>query len=312
MKLLALEIPDDTTALAGWLQSHLIGLELAPLVAELEAVHGPVREVLTLEQLLGSRREAVLARGLEALPAERLRLLLVHPRLLLDLQESILISGGPFWGELAASEAMGSEQGTVLERTWKKVETSLTLVPEHGVSGRTKAAPSPPRLLRFPGRGLVSLAAAAMVLVAVFIAGRWSREGILQPPSPSAPVVSNGWGWSRPDALPQNASPRAYFTHLADAAHEWFNKRPDDSLALARRIAEFRQGCSRLILSQHQPLSAGDRTWLVEKCRAWAAKLDTHLAAVEAGQDPLKVRAEADETINKLIAALRDRAKNLA
>ena len=56
-------------------------------------------------------------------------------------------------------------------------------------------------------------------------------------------------------------------------------KRPDDPIDLARRIGEFRQGCSVLILSPHKPLSGQDRAWLVGKCRAWAAKLDAHLAA---------------------------------
>jgi hypothetical protein len=51
---------------------------------------------------------------------------------------------------------------------------------------------------------------------------------------------------------------------------------------------------------------------LVEKCRVWAAKLDAHLAALEGGVSAAKVRDDADATINKLIEALRDRAKSLA
>ena len=99
-----------------------------------------------------------------------------------------------------------------------------------------------------------------------------------------------------------------YLNRLADGAREWFNTRPDRPPALVRRIAEFRQGCSVLIRSPHRPLSAEDRDWLVEKCRAWAAKFDGYSAAVEAGEDPLKVRNEADETINRLIDTLRGRA----
>jgi len=106
--------------------------------------------------------------------------------------------------------------------------------------------------------------------------------------------------------------PGVYLDRLADAAGEWFKKRPDDPNALARRIGEFRQGCSVLILSPHKPLAAQDRAWLVEKCRAWAAKLDAHLAALEGGASAAQVRDEADATINKLIAALRERAQALA
>ncbi len=87
---------------------------------------------------------------------------------------------------------------------------------------------------------------------------------------------------------------------------------PGNPIALARRIAEFRQGCSVLILSPHRPLPAEDRAWLVERCRAWAARFDGYLASVEAGKDPLEVRNQADETINRLIDTLRDRAKTRA
>ena len=119
-------------------------------------------------------------------------------------------------------------------------------------------------------------------------------------------------GLEPPGALADDLPPGVYLDRLADAAGEWFKKRPDDPIALARRIGEFRQGCSVLILSPHKPLSAQDRAWLVEKCRAWAAKLDAHLAALEGGASAAKVRDDADATINKLIEALRDRAKSLA
>jgi hypothetical protein len=112
--------------------------------------------------------------------------------------------------------------------------------------------------------------------------------------------------------LPQDLPPAAYLDRLADAAADWFRARPDEPIALARRLAELREGCSVLILSEHRPLSPEDRTWLVERCRSWAAKLDAHLTAVEAGEDPAKVRAAADETVNRLIAALRERARERA
>jgi hypothetical protein len=107
----------------------------------------------------------------------------------------------------------------------------------------------------------------------------------------------------------------AYLERLADSATEWYQERPDDPddpVALARRIGDFRQGCSVLILAEHEPLPAEDRKWLAEKCRAWAAKLDSHLAAVEAGEDPRKVRAGVDETVRNLVEALRQRAQSQA
>ena len=73
----------------------------------------------------------------------------------------------------------------------------------------------------------------------------------------------------------------------------------------AKRISEFRQGCSRLILSDHRPLSDADRRWLVVRCRLWAGKLDKHLAALEAGREPVQVRGEVDETIRDLVRTIR-------
>jgi hypothetical protein len=85
-----------------------------------------------------------------------------------------------------------------------------------------------------------------------------------------------------------------------------------ERLELARRITEFRQGCSVLILSDHKPLTADDRAWLVERCRAWVAKLDAHLAFLESGQPAATIRDQADATIHALIAALRERAKPMS
>jgi hypothetical protein len=118
-----------------------------------------------------------------------------------------------------------------------------------------------------------------------------------------------GWGWSRPGALAQGVTPSTYLDRLADAAEDWFKKRPGDAPTLARRIGEFRQRCSTLILAEHRPLAAEDRAWLVGKCRDWAAKLDDHLRAVEAGDEPAKILGEADETVRKLIATIRGRAQ---
>ena len=66
-----------------------------------------------------------------------------------------------------------------------------------------------------------------------------------------------------------------------------------------------------MILAEHRPLSPQDRAWLVGRCRVWAVQLDAHLVALEAGDDPLAVRALADETIRGLIRALHERARGL-
>jgi hypothetical protein len=62
----------------------------------------------------------------------------------------------------------------------------------------------------------------------------------------------------------------------------------------------------------HRPLAATDRDWLKERCRLWAGKLDAHLASIESGGDVPSVRQDADDTIRKLMDALRARSEGVA
>jgi hypothetical protein len=291
-KPIALDMPEDEAELPAWLERQVVGERLGALVAELEAIHGPPARTASLDQALGDRRDAVLRDGLSSLPPDRLGLLLRQPRLLLQLQELVLVSGGPHWETLAAAQP---EHRDALARGRVRLP------------GQASATPRTWHLRRW-GVGLAATAAAALFLAAFLIPGR--PGGRPQPAPP--PATASGWGWNRPGALAEDLRPGAYLDHLADAAEEWFNQRPEGPVDLARRLGEFRQGCSVLILSPHKPLSAEDREWLVEKCRAWAAKLDTHLVSLEGGAEVPKVRDEADATIDKLIKALRDRAKSLA
>lgn len=301
MRLIALEIPDDAADLAGWLEGHLTGLDLGMLVAELEAMHehGQRFPALTLENILGSQRDAVLSQGLAVLPHDRLRQFLRYPWFLLELQELILTSDDQYWRRRAQHAPPDPRLTDAMERTWGWLEANVlgSTVASASASDRNglRLGSSPSNVPTSPGRwryvALSVVAAAATVLLAVFVqqSPLWNKER----PDVAAgafAAAAPAWGWSRPDALPQNLPPGAYLNHLADAAQDWFKKRPEDKAALARRIAEFRQGCSVLIQSGHRPLAATDRDWLVGKCRDWAAKLGTQLTALDAGKDPLEVR----------------------
>jgi hypothetical protein len=121
--------------------------------------------------------------------------------------------------------------------------------------------------------------------------------------------VETAWGWNRPDAFPANGTGGSYFQTLASEAHEWFDERPESATALARRLSEFRQGCTMLFLAKHGPLAENDRQWLVNRCRLWARNIDRHLGALEGGVDWRQVRSDADDTVNKLVDALKQRAR---
>ena len=65
---------------------------------QLEAVHGASTSgVTSLDELLGGSRASIFGDGLGGLKSDQLRKLLVNPRLLLDLQEALLLEGGPYW-----------------------------------------------------------------------------------------------------------------------------------------------------------------------------------------------------------------------
>ena len=92
----SLDIPDDPSTLADWVERQLMSRRLATVVAELFAVHGTTPGP-PLTELLGSDATAVLQTGVRAIPAPVLRQLLRHPERLLDLQEWVLREGGTYW-----------------------------------------------------------------------------------------------------------------------------------------------------------------------------------------------------------------------
>jgi hypothetical protein len=166
---------------------------------------------------------------------------------------------------------------------------------------------------------MVSLATAAGVLLAVYLEHK-VRESFRPGTSVEGPervAVKHDstppplWGWGKPEILADDLSPTAYLSQLADAATDWSKKRPEDAARLARRLGEFRQGCSRLIFATHKPLSPPDRAWLVQRCQAWGRQLDQLLEAVEGGQAIAQVRDETDILVQDIARELRARAEAL-
>jgi hypothetical protein len=70
--------------------------------------------VPTLNEILGDRTAAVLRDGLSALDRSAIRLLLRHPRRLRELQEKVLIRGGPFERVLKDVDSTVHQLGGVL------------------------------------------------------------------------------------------------------------------------------------------------------------------------------------------------------
>jgi hypothetical protein len=56
--------------------------------------------------------------------------------------------------------------------------------------------------------------------------------------------------------------------------------------------------------------SSLDREWLIDNCRAWSARFDGFLIALEAGGDPFIIGRQADRTVEAIMASLRSRARS--
>lgn len=281
MNPIVLTMPDEHRELAGWLERQLAGMELPRLVAELLVVHGSENKRTTLPRDLDVYLDSILQSGLSGLPDKVLCQLLQNPKLLLDLQEKVLIEGGPYWDNLLARADGMNEH----------VETSRAYVEALVRRDRGRA---------WPG---VVLALAASVFLVV---GVWWQLQL------NRPGTDDLWGWSRPDVLREDRTAQEYLTGLADAANEWFDKPPQSAEALDRRLTQMIQGCSRLIQAEHSPLVKADRVWLIASCKKWAVKLDNHLAELKSGKKDLAaVQQDADKTIHQLVEALRARARQV-
>lgn len=298
MKLVAMNIPDDPTQLAGWLERHLTGPDLGRLAAELSAIHRD-EAAGSVHEMLGGQLPDVLERGLSVLPPAALRSLLCHPRLLMDLQEIVLAEGGAYWDRFPASEELEHLAAAGLRQ----------------LRGHcTVAEPIPFRRGSWHWQPwAVSLATAASVVVVLYA---------VFPPRPPIPETSppsfvasaaSAWGWSKPDASLKGATAPEYLNRLADAAEEWFANRPEDAASLAHRVGEFRLACSTLLFAEHRPLPPEERRWLVERCRVWAKTFDRLLVALEADHpDVGTLRSDTDAAVQRIMANLRGRAKDLA
>ncbi len=288
-----LDIPEDPNELASWLDRHIAGLELAELVAELSAIqqNTPPKDV-PLEAVLGDRRKAVLSQGLSVLPHAILGRLLRHPQLLFELQDEILLSGGPYWDRIPQDTP---RRAGLIHHGTRRVNAlfqSLAIEPDLDDSGL--------EILETPWwkrPAILAMAAAAMILIALIIGWQLNTA-----------KSSSPWGWNRAEALADSGRPDLYLDQLAEAAEDWFKVRPEDRAGLTQRVEQFRAGCRQLIAAPHTALAPADRAWLVERCRAWMSKLEANLNSLEQGQEPLQVRDDVDKTVRKLIDTLHAKA----
>ncbi|MBW3598060.1 MAG: hypothetical protein KY475_12375 [Planctomycetes bacterium] len=311
MKLHLLDIPDDAEALAEWLEDRLLGPDLGEVIAEFFAIYDAEEDGATLDQVLHGRTSRVLEQGLHDLPPAMLGALLRRPKLLLELQRRALSEGGGVWRRRPIDPRVheAANRGRRLLDAWLEAPTELNDAPR---MAPPRSRPDRPNTGFWRQTLTASLASAACAVLAVFVLEMFLAGDEPRAVSQSPAAAAAGWGWMQDESLSGADTASGHLLQLAGAAEEWFHRRPDTAPAVGRRIGEFRQGCTQLILAEHDPLAEADRAWLRERCRAWAGELDANLSALESGADPQAVLAEADETVTRLIGALRARADGLA
>ena len=273
-----LAMPEDPTAIPAWLDRQLLSPDLPGLVEELRIVHRPGRKP-DLGDVLGQHRQAFLDGGFSALPRAVRSQLLRNPDLLPEVSELVFAEGGDFWFADPFDSDMEARKTAVAHHVHRAMFTELR---------------RPPRTWwRYAA---VSLAAAAAVLLPVML-----FNGDAPTPKPT------GWGFAKVAQLPRNANSKTVYTELAQLADEWNKKPTPDRHALARRLTEFRLGCSDLIAAD-LPLSESETDWVKDRCREWAALIDAHLRDLDATGDVGRVRADSTATASNIARELRTRA----
>lgn len=272
-----LAMPEDPTALPGWLDGTLLGPDLPQLVEELRVVHRPGAKP-NLDAVLGGSRDEFLARGFSALPRAVRSQLLRNPDLLLELPELVYRDGGHFW----FAEPLPPDEQARSEQVAANVYAALRSAEPRRTSGG-----------RWAERvgWVAALAAAVVVAVTVFGSG----------------TASAGWGFNKIAELPRTGGAKAVYAKLADLADEWNKKPTDDRLSLAKRLTEFRLGCSALQAATDLPLPAAEVAWLKTRCREWSDRIDGHLRDLDATGDVAAVRAAATATAVSIARELRER-----
>jgi hypothetical protein len=317
MTLYTMTVPDEPADLARWIERRLMAPDFGQFVAELAAHFPATAGHVPPRRLFDRWLPVALAEGLDPLPLEVLSQLLRHPAELATFQERIVADGGPYWDKVLDRSDDLSEAALRGKRLLERMLSADTPRSDKKAIPKavTKATPKvatrlvPSQVKRRNGRrgyknwAIVSTGVAACLAVAIVFLG---ARGPADPPIPKAQIA---WGWGKPGGLAAvQSNPKDYLNKLAANAEEWSLDRPSDPVGVGTRVAELRIGCTRLMHSSYGPLSPVDKAWLLENCRAWAKVLDGHLQALDAGADPVAVRAEVDETVRAIAAALHEKA----
>jgi hypothetical protein len=304
MNPLALELPEDQSLWATWLDHQVVGPDLRLLVRQWELLAGVSSELSSersseesWEQRLVSQftdqLPKILANGLGALSNDELQRFLRQPRLLLALQEQVFMSGGPYWERLSRSE-MHLDETT---RSSSKLRTTVRELAQSDGTKENQAEVSSSfektstqqsnRILLRTVLMLATLAASA--LIAVFL---------MQP-------RNQGSFFDRTGLVVSSLEGREFTKSLAVAIREdWYADSPDAEFR--NQLRSLRDSCERLLVADLHQLSPAVALDLKTRCRKWQTSFSEMLDVLETGRPVSEVRQEANQVVDRLVRVLSD------
>ena len=300
MNPLALELPEDHSLWATWLDHQVVGPDLRLLVRQWELLAGVNSELSpgeSWEQRLVAQftdqLPKILAIGLGALSSDELQRFLRQPRLLLALQEQVLMSGGPYWERLYRSEMHldDSARSSSKVRAAVRETAQPAVTKEHQVevspSLDRNSTPTPSRSSLRTVLMLAAVAASALIAVVYLQPGTKSRF------------------FGRTGLVGSTLEGREFTKSLAVAIRDDWDADSSDA-EFRNQLRSLRDSCERLLAADLHQLSPDVAQDLKTRCRKWQASFSEMLDALDTGRPVSKVRLEANQLVDRLVAVLSD------
>jgi hypothetical protein len=298
----ALDLPDDRSQWAGWLELQLVGLALGKIVRQLVLLGANRKPEISLREWLGESKRTILTQGLSSISEQQLQVLIRNPSLLIQLQEMVLLEGGEFWEKIPRTE----EHLELAKESESKFLASLQVgTPDdlrENPTGQTENTNELNKVRTSTKQSKnnialwATLAAVAAGLAIVFFNPMPAR----QPKAFFAAAQLQKVGVEANQTLQQMA---------LQIRNDW-QKNSTDRGDLQEQLLAFRDSCEQLI---DGPLATTLRTNglhpdqladVQKRCKDWKAKSTALIESLAAG-DPLSpIVQAADEMIGKLIGRL--------
>ncbi len=283
--ILALDMPSESDELVGWLESQLVGYELRSIVRQLEIMRDVTGDDLVdgrtwndrLKQSMGADLTGVIASGLSVLSDEKLSELVRYPRLLLALQDRVLLDGSDYWNAKAAlADDTDAVAGDALGQGTNRTQgTKVILAPVQGLHRFSVA------------NGFWALASlAAAMLIAFFVYQSGPDEGRF---------------FARHGLLNSQSTDQSFLRQLATAVQtDW----QEDDLPFGQKLRLLRDSCDQLLQADLRQLNPKVAQELKDRCLKWRNAFTANLNDLDSGGPLDSIQTNADETVQRLTKLL--------